>query len=97
MPYPDELVLPLRQHAGKPAILCVAVGDHVERGDKVGEADGFLSVPIHASAAGTVTAVEWWPLPDGSMAQSVRIRVDRYAPQVARERLVPKWEGLSRA
>jgi electron transport complex protein RnfC len=97
MPYPDELVLPLRQHAGKPATLCVAVGDHVERGDKVGEADGFMSVPIHASAAGTVTAVEWWPLPDGSMAQSVRIRVDRYAPQVARERLVPKWEGLSRA
>ena len=34
MPYPDELVLPLRQHAGKPATLCVAVGDHVERGTR---------------------------------------------------------------
>lgn len=97
MPYPDELVLPLRQHAGKPATLCVAVGDHVERGDKVGEADGFMSVPIHASAAGTVTAVEWWPHPDGTMAQSVRITVDRFAPQIARERLVPSWEGLTRA
>jgi len=97
MPYPDELVLPLRQHAGKPATLCVAVGDHVERGDKVGEADGFMSVPIHASAAGTVTAVAWWPHPDGSMAQAVRIKVDRFAPQVARERMVPHWEGLTRA
>ena len=97
MPYPDELVLPLRQHAGKPATLCVAVGDHVERGDKVGEADGFMSVPIHASAAGTVAGVEWWPHPDGSMAQAVRIRVDRFAPQIARERMVPRWEGLSRA
>ena len=96
MPYPDQLVLPLRQHAGKPATLCVAVGDHVERGDKVGEADGFMSVPIHASAAGTVAGVEWWPHPDGSMAQAVRIRVDRYAPQIARERMVPRWEGLSR-
>jgi H+/Na+-translocating ferredoxin:NAD+ oxidoreductase subunit C len=97
MPYPDELVLPLRQHAGKPATLCVAVGDHVERGDKVGAADGYFSVPIHASAAGTVTAVEWWPHPDGTMAQAVRLKVDRFAPQVARERLVPHWEGLTRA
>ena len=97
MPFPDEVVLPLRQHTGKPARLCVKVGDHVERGDQVGEADGFVSVPIHASAAGTVAAVEWWPHPDGSMAESVRIRVDRFAPQVARPRLVPHWEGLTPA
>ena len=96
MPYPEEIILPLRQHAGKPARLCVAVGDHVERGDPVGRADGFLSVPVHASAAGTVSAVEWWPHPDGSMAEAVRIRVDRYAPQLARPRLVPHWEGLTR-
>ena len=95
MPFPDEIVLPLRQHAGNPAKLCVRVGEHVERGDPVGLADGFVSVPIHASAAGTVTGVEWWPHPDGSMAMSVRIKVDRYAPQVPRPRLVPHWEGLT--
>jgi electron transport complex protein RnfC len=95
MPYPDELVLPLRQHAGKPAKLCVRPGDHVERGDKVGEADGFMSVPVHASAAGTVMDVDWWPHPDGTMAESVRIKVDKFAPQVARPRLVPHWEGLT--
>src|SRR5512143_1059316 len=96
MPFPDEVVLPLRQHAGKPAILCVKTGDRGERGDKVGVADGFMSVPIHASAAGTVVDVDWWPHPDGTMAQAVRIKVDRYAPQVPRPRLVPRWEGLSR-
>ena len=95
MPFPAEIVLPLRQHAGKPARLCVKVGDRVERGDKVGEADGFMSVPVHASAAGTVVDVDWWPHPDGSMAIAVRIAVDPYAPQVPRPRLVPKWEGLS--
>ncbi|MEO7962388.1 MAG: electron transport complex subunit RsxC [Gemmatimonadaceae bacterium] len=95
MPYPSELVLPLRQHAGKPAKLCMKIGDHVERGDKVGEADGFMSVPIHASAAGTVSGVDWWPHPDGTMAESVIIAVDPFAPQVARPRLVPHWEGLS--
>ena len=96
MPYPDEIVLPLRQHAGKPARLCVKPGDRVERGDKVGEADGYMSVPIHASAAGTVVDVDWWPHPDGSMAEAVRIKVDRFAPQVPRPRLVPHWEGLTR-
>lgn len=95
MPFPDELVLPLRQHAGKPARLCVKVGDRVERGDRIGEADGFMSVPIHASAAGTVIDVGWWPHPDGSMAEAVRIKVDRFSPQVARPRLVPHWEGLT--
>jgi electron transport complex protein RnfC len=95
MPYPEELVLPLRQHAGKEAKLCVKVGDHVERGDVLGHADGFMSVPVHASAAGTVTAIDWWPHPDGSMAQSVHIAVDKYAPQVPRPRMVPRWEGLT--
>ena len=41
MPYPDELVLPLSQHFGKPARLLVRMGDRVERGDMVGAADGF--------------------------------------------------------
>ncbi len=94
MPFPKEIVLPLRQHAGKPARLIVEKGDHVERGDKVGEADGWISVPIHASAAGTVTAVEWWPHPDGSMEQAVRIAVDEFSPQIPRPRMVPEWEGL---
>ncbi|MDE3052506.1 MAG: electron transport complex subunit RsxC, partial [Gemmatimonadota bacterium] len=95
MPFPDEIILPLRQHAGKPAIPCVKVGDHVERGDPVALADGWVSVPIHASAAGTVTAIDWWPHPDGSMAQAVKIKVDRFAAQVPRPRMVPHWEGLS--
>jgi electron transport complex protein RnfC len=95
MPFPDEVVLPLRQHAGKPARVIVKVGDHVERGDKVAEADGFVSVPIHASAAGRVVDVDWWPHIDGSMAQAVRIRVDRHAIQIPRPRIIPQWEGLT--
>lgn len=95
MPYPSELVLPLRQHAGAPATLRVKVGDHVERGDTLADANGFVSVPIHASAAGTVAAIDWWPHPDGSMAEAVRLKVDAFAPQVPRPRLVPKWDGLT--
>jgi electron transport complex protein RnfC len=95
MPFPAELALPLRQHGGKPARLLARVGDRVERGDKLAEADGFVSVPIHASAAGTVTDVGWWPHPDGSQAQTVRIAVERFSPQVPRPRIIPRWEGLT--
>jgi Na+-translocating ferredoxin:NAD+ oxidoreductase subunit C len=97
MPFPEEVVLPLRQHAGKPARAIVRAGDRVERGDRVAEADGFVSVPIHASAAGTVAGVEWAPHPDGSMAEAVRIRVDRWSAQLPRPRLVPRWETLEPA
>jgi electron transport complex protein RnfC len=95
MPFPDEVVLPLRQHAGRPAKLLVAKGDRVERGDKIAESDGWVSVPIHSSAAGRVTDIGWWPHPDGTMAEAVRIRVEPYSPQIPRSRMVPEWQGLT--
>ncbi len=95
MPFPEEIVLPLRQHAGKPAKLLVRKGDRVERGDKIAEADGYVSVPIHASAAGRVVDIDWWPQPDGSMAEAVRIEVERYSPQIARPRMIPHFAGLT--
>lgn len=95
MPFPSEVILPVRQHAGKPAIPIARPGMHVERGDMVAEADGWVSVPIHASAAGTVESVGLWPHPDGSMETSIRIRVDPWSAQAPRPRLIPVWEGLS--
>jgi electron transport complex protein RnfC len=95
MPYPEEVVLPLRQHAGKPAKLIVKKGQHVERGDMIAEADGWMSSPVHASASGWIDDIDWWPHPDGTMAQAVHIRVEKYSGQIARPRLVPQWEGLN--
>ncbi len=97
LPFAAELVLPLRQHAGKPAVPLVKVGDHVQRGDRIAEADGFVSSPVHASAAGVVKSIGWWPHPDGTMAEAIRIAVDRYSPHIPRPRMVPHWEGLSAA
>jgi len=96
LPFPDEVVLPLQQHTGAPATLMVRVGDHVERGDMIAAAEGFISSPVHASAAGRVTAIGPWPHPSGRYQTAVRIAVDRYAAQMPRRRLVPDWEDLSR-
>jgi electron transport complex protein RnfC len=95
MPFPDEVVLPLNQHTGAPAKLIVEEGDRVERGDKLAAADGFISSPVHASASGTVAAIELWPHPDGTYKPAVRIAVDPYSAQAPRERVVPRWEDLS--
>lgn len=97
MPFPDEVVLPVRQHAGKPAQVIVRKGAHVERGDIVAMADGFVSSPVHASATGRVVSIEQWPHADGATSEAVRISVDKYSAQVQRPRLVPLWDRLSTA
>ena len=97
MPWPDELVLPLRQHTGAPARLVVAKGAHVERGDVLAAADGWVSSPVHASASGWVRDIDWAPHPDGSMCKAIYLRVERFSGQVARPRMVPDWHGLTHA
>ncbi len=63
---PKELVFPLNQHIGTPAIPVVIAGQKVLAGEKIAEAVGALSVPIHASTSGTITAVEDRLLPHTS-------------------------------
>jgi electron transport complex protein RnfC len=58
MPVPDRVVIPLQQHTGAPAEPVVSAGDEVQAGQKIGQAQGYVSVPIHASISGTVTAIE---------------------------------------
>jgi electron transport complex protein RnfC len=95
VPFPEEVILPLRQHTGKPAKVIVRPGDRVERGDKIGEADGYISAPVHASATGVVRDIDLWPHPDGSYATAVRITVERFSAQAPRPRIIPDWRGLT--
>ena len=95
-PCPDEIVLPLSQHAGKPATPLVQPGDRVERGDKIAAADGWMSSPVHASAAGTVRSIELWPHPLGTPQPAIRIAVAPFSAQVPRRRMIPEWSGLTR-
>lgn len=53
-----ELVYLMSQHIGAPAKPVVILGEHVLMGQKIAEAGGFVSAPIHASVSGTVKALE---------------------------------------
>ena len=58
MPCPAELVISMSQHLGAPAKCIVKPGDYVVKGQLIGEKNGFISVPVYASANGLVKAVE---------------------------------------
>ena len=57
-PVPETVVIPLSMHLGAPANAIVRVGDYVKMGQKIGEAAGFISAPVHSSVSGTVIAIE---------------------------------------
>lgn len=52
-----ELVYLMSQHIGAPAKPIVQPGDRVLVGQKIAEAGGFVSAPVHASVSGTVKSL----------------------------------------
>lgn len=71
-----DLIYPLSQHIGAPASPIVSVGDHVLKGQKIAEAGGFVSAPIHASVSGTVKAIELHFNPTGSKVNCIVVEND---------------------
>ncbi len=72
---PETVVIPMQQHIGAPCTPLVQVGDHVLRGQKIGDGEG-LCVPVHASVSGTVAAIEPRPHTSGRMITAVVIKND---------------------
>ncbi|MGB4571910.1 MAG: electron transport complex subunit RsxC [Rectinemataceae bacterium] len=53
-----QVVIPVNQHFGAPLQPLVKVGDYVKRGQKIADADGRMTVPVHASISGIVKKIE---------------------------------------
>jgi electron transport complex protein RnfC len=58
---PHLCYIPLQQHTGKPAKPVVQIGDIVQEGQLIGEADGFISANVHASVPGRVVEIKEHP------------------------------------
>ncbi|GEA51670.1 electron transport complex subunit C [Vibrio inusitatus NBRC 102082] len=54
----NEIVIPVKQHIGKEGDLLVKVGDLVLKGQPLTQYHTSLSLPVHASTSGIVTAIE---------------------------------------
>lgn len=84
---PDEVILPLSQHIGAPAVPIVKVGDKVDMGQKIAEAGGFVSVPVYSSVSGTVKAVRACLTLSGGPCDSIIIEndgEDRLSPDITK-------------
>ena len=79
---PNQVVIPLQQHIGAPCDPLVKVGDHVLRGQKIGDGEG-LCVPVHASVSGTVVAIEPRPHTSGRLVNAVVIDNDKKDETIA--------------
>jgi len=75
---PVQLTLPLQQHIGEPAEPIVKVGERVLKGQMIARASDYVSVPVHASTSGEVTAIEerMVPHPSGLSAACIVIDAD---------------------
>ena len=73
---PSVVTIPMQQHIGAPCQPIVNVGDTVKVGQKIGEAQGFVSSPVHSSVSGVVKAIKDVPVAGGSVGLAVIIESD---------------------
>lgn len=71
-----DLVYPLSQHIGAPAVPLVKKGDRVLTGQKIAEAGGFVSAPVYATVSGTVKTIEPRRVVTGDNVMSIVISND---------------------
>ena len=57
LPIPSQVVIPLGQHIGAPAIATVKKGDEVKVGIIIAQAGGFVSANIHSSVSGKILKI----------------------------------------
>ncbi len=78
LPLPKKLYLPLQQHIGSPSELTVKIGDKVLKGQRLAEANGFISASLHAPTSGTIVSIEERQIPhaSGLTAETIEIETD---------------------
>ena len=76
MPIPKEVILQMNMHIGAFAKPIVNVGDHVLVGQKIAEAGGYISAPVHSSVSGVVKKIENVLESDGTYVPAIFIETD---------------------
>lgn len=86
LPPPAFVSLSMSQHIGTPAEPVVAVGDTVDKGQLVGNVEGGLGCPVHASISGNVARIEDKYNASGKKVRHIVIENDgqnRISPNIA--------------
>lgn len=73
---PEIVTIPLQQHIGAPCEPVVEVGEKVKVGQQIGQAQAFVSAPVHSSVSGTVKKIGPYTSPTGMTVNSITIESD---------------------
>ena len=95
LPSPQKVFIPLQQHIGAPTTPLVEKGQEVKAGEKIGEVNGFVSTPVHASIAGKVTGIEDIDHPVSGRGQAIVIEKGETEQWVDSIKLDEKYLNLS--
>jgi electron transport complex protein RnfC len=76
LPLPEKVSIPMNMNIGAPCKPLVKVGDTVCVGQKIGDTDAFMSVPVHSSVSGKVKKIANLRMSNGRYCPSVEIETD---------------------
>jgi electron transport complex protein RnfC len=73
---PAELIVPVKQHIGKPGDLLVKVGDLVKKGQPLTHYSSTFMLPVHAPTSGLIKAIEDRPSAHPSAISELSIVIE---------------------
>ena len=76
MPVPPMVAITVSQYLGPQCNILVKKNDTVFVGQKIGDTNDFLTVPVHSGVSGTVKRIEQVLMPNGAREQTVFIETD---------------------
>ncbi len=76
LPLPETVVIPMSMHIGKPAVPLVKAGERVTVGQRIADAGGFISAPVHSSVSGKVKKLDELTMSNGMKTTAVVVETD---------------------
>ena len=76
IPLPPKVTIPMLMNMGAACVPQVKPGDIVSVGQKIGDTDAFMSVPVHSSVSGKVVSITETTLANGAVCKAVVIETD---------------------
>ncbi len=95
-PLLEKYTLPIHQNIGAPPKLIVKKGDEVKKGQCIAEADGFISVPLHAPTSGKIGDAIEIPGANGTAVAAIEILSDGADEWGACLEPYPDWKNTDR-
>ncbi|WP_455207877.1 electron transport complex subunit RsxC [Kaarinaea lacus] len=94
-PFAPLLILPLKQNAGRAPKPIVRQGQEVTRGQKIAEAEGELSVALHAPESGVIKKIDLVPTINGHMEPGIYLQSYPSSTQEVLEGQPCDWQSAT--